>query len=208
MRNSPTLKFCDAHARAGFMKKPHTSEPRSRIHWQGGVRQSSVESRADGGCNPESNPLPRQVPNEGARGKDMELILPVAPPPREDPSALWSVQLQLLSLAEDTLGPRDISKVIYQPIFTDHDPNIRNTPNLDGAFAELSRNAEGYWPTVAKELAHETVHLLNPKPGNGTAIIFPGPSRVGSDPKWDRRSAFNVICRPRSRGGPTRPPTR
>ena len=41
-----------------------------------------------------------------------------------------------------------------------------------------------------------------------TAIIFPGPSRVGSDPKWDRRSAFNVICRPRSRGGPTRPPTR
>ena len=43
---------------------------------------------------------------------------------------------------------------------------------------------------------------------NGTAIIFPGPSRVGSDPKWDRRSAFNVICRPRSRGGPTRPPTR
>ena len=43
---------------------------------------------------------------------------------------------------------------------------------------------------------------------DGTAIIFPGPSRVGSDPKWDRRSAFNVICRPRSRGGPTRPPTR
>ena len=43
---------------------------------------------------------------------------------------------------------------------------------------------------------------------NETAIIFPGPSRVGSDPKWDRRSAFNVICRPRSRGGPTRPPTR
>ena len=74
----------------------------------------------------------------------MELILPVAPPPREDPSALWSVQLQLLSLAEHILGPRDVSKVIYQPILTDHDPNIRNTPNLDGAFAELSRNAEEY----------------------------------------------------------------
>ena len=83
-------------------------------------------------------------------------------------SALWSVQLQLLSLAEHILGPRDVSKVMYQPIFTDHDPNIRNTPNLDGAFAELSRNAEGYWPTVVKELAHETVHLLNPKPGDGT----------------------------------------
>ena len=98
----------------------------------------------------------------------MELILPVSPPPRKDPSALWSVQLQLLSLAEHILGPRDVSKVMYQPIFTDHDPNIRNTPNLDGAFAELSRNAEGYWPTVVKELAHETVHLLNPKPGDGT----------------------------------------
>ncbi len=98
----------------------------------------------------------------------MELILPSALPPREDPSAVWSVQLQLLRRAEDTLGPRDTSKTICQPAFTDHDPNIRNTPNLDGAFAELSRNAEGYWPTVVNELAHETVHLLNPKPGDGT----------------------------------------
>ena len=88
--------------------------------------------------------------------------------PGKDPSALWSVQLQLLKLAEDTLGPRDASKTICQPVFTDHGPNIRNTPNLDGAFAELSRSAEGYWPTVVNELAHETVHLLNPKPGDGT----------------------------------------
>ena len=98
----------------------------------------------------------------------MKLTLPVGLSPRQNPSTLWSVQLELLKLAEDILGPRDVSKVIYQPIFTDHDPNIRITPNLDGAFAELSRNAEGYWPTVVKELAHETVHLLNPKPGDGT----------------------------------------
>ena len=98
----------------------------------------------------------------------MKLILPSASSPGKDPSALWSVQLQLLKLAEDTLGPRDASKTICQPVFTDHDPNIRNTPNLDGAFAELSRYAEGYWPTVVNELAHETVHLLNPKPGVGT----------------------------------------
>ena len=95
----------------------------------------------------------------------MELTLPEAPSPGQDPSALWSMQLQLLRLAEDTLGPRDASKVIYQPIFVEDGPHIRNTPNLDGAFAELSRNAEGYWPTVVKELAHETVHLLNPRPG-------------------------------------------
>ena len=98
----------------------------------------------------------------------MELTLPEAPSPGQDPSTLWSVQLHLLRLAEDTLGPRDASKTICQPVFTDHGPNIRNTPNLDGAFAELSRKAEPYWPTLINELAHETVHLLNPKPGDGT----------------------------------------
>ena len=97
----------------------------------------------------------------------MELTLPAAPSPREDPSALWSVQLQLLRLAEDTLGSRDASKTICQPVFVDDGPHIRNTPNLDGAFAELSRNAEDYWPTTLYELAHETVHLLNPSPGIG-----------------------------------------
>ncbi len=98
----------------------------------------------------------------------MDLTLPAGLSPRENPSALWSVQLQLLQLAEDILGSRDASKTIYQPVFADDGPRIRNTPDLDGAFAELSRNAEGYWPTVVNELAHETVHLLNPKPGDGT----------------------------------------
>ena len=97
----------------------------------------------------------------------MELTLPPASLPGQDPVALWSMQLQLLRLAEDILGPRDGSKTIYQPVFADNGPYIRNTPNLDGAFAELSRNAEGYWPTTVYELAHETVHLLNPRPGIG-----------------------------------------
>ena len=30
---------------------------------------------------------------------------------------------------------------------------------------------------------------------NGTAIIPPGPPRLGPDPKWDRRNALKVICR-------------
>lgn len=97
----------------------------------------------------------------------MELTLPATPSPREDPSGLWSMQVHLLKLAEEILGPRDTSKRIYQPAFDDDVPHICNTPNLDGAFAELSRNAEGYWPTTVYELAHETVHLLNPKPGTG-----------------------------------------
>ncbi len=49
---------------------------------------------------------------------------------------------------------------------------------MDAAWAELSRNGERYWPTVVFEMAHETVHLLNPIPGNtnyleeGVAVTF------------------------------------
>lgn len=108
----------------------------------------------------------------------MRLTLPSNSSPVEDPSALWSLQLQLLGLAEDVLGPRDSCKIMYQPVFADYGPHIRNTPNLDGASAELSRNAEGYWPRTLHELAHETVHLLNPKSGTanwleeGIAVAF------------------------------------
>ena len=35
----------------------------------------------------------------------------------------------------------------------------------------------------------------NSAKGNGTAIIPPGPPRLGPDPKWDRRNALKVICR-------------
>ena len=92
----------------------------------------------------------------------MKLTLTAASTPGQDPSAVWSLQLQLLELAEGALGPRDGSRVMYQPVFADTGPNIRNTPNLDGAFAELSRSAEAYWPSAVYELAHETVHLLTP----------------------------------------------
>lgn len=98
--------------------------------------------------------------------------------PLGDPEALWALQLRLLAIAESILGPRDVSKKIYQPQFSDNGPCIRNTPNLDGAFTELSRAGEHYWPTVVFEMAHETVHLLNPFPGGannleeGVAVAF------------------------------------
>ncbi len=98
--------------------------------------------------------------------------------PRDDPSALWALQMELLSMAESVLGPRDASKKIWQPQFANDGPRIRNTPNLDGAFAELSRAGECYWPTIVYEMAHETVHLLNPIPGDtnnleeGVAVEF------------------------------------
>ena len=81
------------------------------------------------------------------------------------------MQWELLEIAETELGPRDRSKKVYQPQFADDGPLLRNTPNFDGAFVELSRNAEHYWPTVVYEMAHETVHLLNPVArGNGNYL--------------------------------------
>ena len=98
--------------------------------------------------------------------------------PVNDPVGLWSLQLELLAMAESLLGPREASKKIYQPQFTDEGPQLRNTPTLDGAYVELSRNGQRYWPTVVFEMSHETVHLLNPIPGNannleeGVAVAF------------------------------------
>ncbi len=86
--------------------------------------------------------------------------------------------MELLSLAESVLGSRDISKKIYQPQFTDDGPQIRNTLSMDGAFTELSRACENSWSETVFEMAHETVHLLNPTSGNtnyleeGIAVAF------------------------------------
>ena len=93
--------------------------------------------------------------------------------PQDAPAALWASQQALLALAERLLGPRDRSKQIYQPVFNADGPFLRNTPNLDGAFVELSPNAAGYWPTAIYEMAHETVHLLNPVAG-GTNFLEEG----------------------------------
>ena len=94
--------------------------------------------------------------------------------PQDAPAALWALQQELLALAEHLLGPRDGSKQIYQPAFhSDGPPFLRNTPDKDGAFVELSQNAAGYWPTTVFEMAHETVHLLNPVAG-GTNFLEEG----------------------------------
>ena len=98
--------------------------------------------------------------------------------PVNDPAGLWALQLELLAMAESLLGPRDASKKIYQPQFTGKGPQLRNTPDLNGAYVELSRNGQRYWPTAVFEMSHETVHLLNPIPGNtnnleeGVAVVF------------------------------------
>lgn len=98
--------------------------------------------------------------------------------PSESPEGLWALQNFLLTHIEGLIGNKDPIKKIYQPVFGEGHPYICNTPSLDGAFAVLSLNAKVYWPTTLYELAHETVHLLNPKIGNanvleeGVATIF------------------------------------
>lgn len=99
-------------------------------------------------------------------------------PPREDDAAVWHVQQTLLAEAERLLGKRDQAKRLCQPTFAADGPRIINTSTLDGAFARLSENAAVYWPSLVYELAHETVHLLDPVVGHtnwleeGIAVAF------------------------------------
>ena len=90
--------------------------------------------------------------------------------PAEDPDSVRALQDFLLQEAERLLWPRNPDKTILPAVFTEGGPMVRNTPDLKGAFAELSFAARTFWPTVVFELAHETVHLLNPMPRNGNKL--------------------------------------
>lgn len=109
----------------------------------------------------------------------MKLIFPGDRPDSQQAAAtIWSIQQNLLTRAETMFGPRDSTKRIYQPVFGHDVPHLVNTPTYDGAFVALSEAAAGYWPTVVYEMAHETVHLLDPVAGittrfeEGVAVGF------------------------------------
>jgi hypothetical protein len=88
--------------------------------------------------------------------------------PKDNCPAVWTIQNELLLEVEQLLGKRDQAKTIGPPTFEADGPRIRNSLNLDRAWAELSSAASGYWPTLIYELAHESVHLLNPIAGHTT----------------------------------------
>lgn len=98
--------------------------------------------------------------------------------PDASPDAMWELQHKLDACAQELFGPRNSSKQLYQPKFVDGGPNVRNTPALDGGFAELSMSAAGNWPAAIYELAHETIHLLDPRPsypiGKGASWLEEG----------------------------------
>ena len=92
--------------------------------------------------------------------------------PRDDPENLWKLREDVMSIAQALLGPRDTSILLIPVGFANTGPYIEMLSTL-GRFAwrpVLSRNAESYWPTAVFELAHETVHLLNPKTGTANFL--------------------------------------
>jgi len=98
--------------------------------------------------------------------------------PEQDPERLLFLQLTLIDVAERLLGERDRSFELRPPVFVENGPFIRVWNNPRAARSELSNNAKVFWPTAVFELAHETVHLMNPIGGHtnyleeGVAVAF------------------------------------
>jgi len=82
--------------------------------------------------------------------------------PDQSPSKMAELQDKLDQLAQNLFGSRN--KKLLAPEFVDGGPNVRFTVDGTGAYAELSLTAAGYWPTAIYELAHEIIHLLDPRP--------------------------------------------
>lgn len=99
--------------------------------------------------------------------------------PEYDAPRVWAIQQELLAQAVALLGPPDPSWTICQPEYWYGKPVIQHRDdNKTHAWAKLSRMAARSWPQLRFELAHETVHLLNPVIGattwleEGIAVVF------------------------------------
>jgi hypothetical protein len=83
-------------------------------------------------------------------------------------NAVGRTQDALLACAEQLMGPRDAAYEILKPICVADGPRLRFTPDKRAVYAELSLNAQRYWPSCVFEMAHEVVHMLNPVVGHTT----------------------------------------
>lgn len=82
---------------------------------------------------------------------------------------LYDLHIFLLDEAESLLGERDKNFFILPPSFSeDAGPNIRFSEDRKLVFTELHKCAQSYWPSAVYQMAHETVHLLDPRPGAST----------------------------------------
>jgi hypothetical protein len=107
----------------------------------------------------------------------MVFLFPLEPP-CDRPEVLWALQGELLRHAEFHLGARDANMRMYQPQFGPPPPILIHSQSGDGAWARLSPIAAQSWSVATYEMAHETVHLLNPVVGStiffeeGIAVDF------------------------------------
>ena len=92
--------------------------------------------------------------------------------PCDDPDHLFRLQNELMTMAEAILGPRDSSIPLAPPRFVDDGPYIEMAFTSSDFIwrAALSRSAEEYWRFAVFQLAHETIHLLNPQIGDGNYL--------------------------------------
>lgn len=93
---------------------------------------------------------------------DIEFTCP-GTKPAQSPLQMAELQEKLDLCAQQFFGPR--KKQLFSPEFVEGGPNVRNTRDETGGYAELSLNAAIYWPSAIYELAHEIIHLLDPRPG-------------------------------------------
>lgn len=132
--------------------------------------------------------------------EELKQFLLLDTPPEQSPEEMWRLQLVLLKYAESHFGTRSGKKILYRPDFDIDGPFVRHTPKYDGAFADLSFGSKSSWDCALNEIAHETVHLLDPR---GTSK----PAPKSSNFEEAVATAFAMHCSELA-GGTYRAPSR
>lgn len=92
-------------------------------------------------------------------------------PDDRDNNNLQKLQCDLLEWAEEQFGERDGCWTILRPDFDECTPYDERTPHIfyrkpfeqKLVQIKLVRRAHNDWPTALYQMAHEVIHLLNPK---------------------------------------------
>lgn len=98
-------------------------------------------------------------------------------PPHENIIKIHQLQNQLMAEAEFIFGKKG-NVHLGMPVLAANGPQVFHSIDGSEAWAQLGPYAANYWPTTVYQLAHETVHLLNPVIGpasyfeEGIAVKF------------------------------------
>ena len=93
------------------------------------------------------------------------IILPTTTKPDDDRENLHKLQCDLLKWAQELFGERDGSWTILPPDFDECTPHIfyRIPFAQKLVHIKLVCRARDEWPEALYQMAHEVIHLLNPK---------------------------------------------